>query len=161
MPKPIGMGQTFGSRYNGCAGMHGRGLQEYLPVNNTGKNEAIAVSDARAKATADSIMDYIHRATPTVIRDLVTPVGNYTGQLGSLSSVFLAPLECNDSQVQPCPVHSPCFKNDIASATTPLVSFHLSCYMPTMQVDGGNTFIALAPTHARTAPRPGRPRDTA
>lgn len=52
-------------------------------MNDTGKAEAIAVSDARAKATADSIMDYIHKATPTVVRDLITPVGNYTGQPGS------------------------------------------------------------------------------
>ena len=65
--------------------MHGRTLQEYLPVNNTGKAEAIAISDARTKATADSIMDYIHKATPTVVRDLITPVGNYTGELGSPS----------------------------------------------------------------------------
>lgn len=64
--------------------MHGRRLQDYLPFNNTGKDEAIAVSDARAKATAASIMDYIHKATPTTIKDLITPVGNYTGQPHSL-----------------------------------------------------------------------------
>ena len=42
------------------------------------------ISDARAKATANSIMDYIHKATPTVIRDLYAPVGNNTGQHRSL-----------------------------------------------------------------------------
>ena len=60
--------------------MHGRRLQDYLPFNNTGKDEAIAVSDARARATAASVMDYIQEATPTTIKNLVTPVGNYTGQ---------------------------------------------------------------------------------
>ncbi len=73
-----------------CAGMHGRSLQGYLPFNNTGKDEAIAVSDARGKATAESIMDYIHKATPQAVRDLVTPVGNYTGQLHTLSTAQLS-----------------------------------------------------------------------
>ena len=68
-----------------CAEMHGRSLQGYLPLNNTGKDEAIAISDARGKATAESIMDYIHKATPQAVQDLVTPVGNYTGQLHTLS----------------------------------------------------------------------------
>lgn len=43
----------------------------------------MAISDARAKATAESVMDYIHKATPQTVRDLVTPVGNYTGQAQS------------------------------------------------------------------------------
>ena len=81
----MGKALLFDSSDIAGAGMHGRSLQEFLPFNNTGKDEALAISDARTKATADSIMDYIHKATPTVVQDLVTPVGNYTGELGSLS----------------------------------------------------------------------------
>ena len=52
-----------------------------VPFNDTNKDEAIDASDERAKATAESIMDYIKKATPTTIQDLLTPVGNYTGEL--------------------------------------------------------------------------------
>ena len=52
-----------------------------VPFNDTNKDEAIAASDERAKATAESIMDYIKKATPATIQDLLTPVGNYTGEL--------------------------------------------------------------------------------
>ena len=52
-----------------------------VPFNDTNKDEVIAASDERAKATAQSIMDYIKKATPTTVQDFLTPVGNYTGEL--------------------------------------------------------------------------------
>ena len=62
-------------------GRHGRVLLANPSFNDTNKDEAIAASDERAKATAESIIDYIKKATPTTIRDLLTPVGNFTGKL--------------------------------------------------------------------------------
>ena len=47
-------------------------------MNNTGKEEALANSDERLKATLASIDAYVKRASPINIADLVTPVGKYT-----------------------------------------------------------------------------------
>lgn len=58
--------------------VQGRELLAFVEVNDTGKAEALATSAQRLKATTESIDAYTKKATPINIKDLVTPVGNYT-----------------------------------------------------------------------------------
>lgn len=55
-------------------------LQEpdYTPKNNSGKAAALAESAVRTTATLESVHEYIKRAAPINLKDLLTPVGNFT-----------------------------------------------------------------------------------